>query len=212
MEYNVESIIKFVISDGHIVLRGDGGSRDKLLFLIENGRVSLDIRDYFEAVPEAEWHRRHLALLVAEGPMIVASDRLRDLLEKARPLVERVIAGHSVEWDGSNQVGRLTYDASEAFYALDDHFRRADLADEDLMLWTVDDWLGSTALENLGLDPGADDAAISAAAADLRHTARTDGVVLVDDASLEDALRKRVVQAANLRTAHQSVTSNRGEA
>jgi hypothetical protein len=195
MQYNIESMIESVTSDGHIILRRDGGSRDEMLLLIDDGRVSLDIRDYFDGVPEAEWHRRRLALPVAKGAMIVDPDRLRAVLEQARPLVDLVVAGHSVEWDGSNRVGRLTDDADEALYALDDLFARADLSDEDLMLWAVEDWLAGTPLADLGLDAGSDDEAISAAAADLRHTARTDGVILMDDTSLEDALRERVAEA-----------------
>jgi hypothetical protein len=197
MYYDIESMVQFVINDGHIVLRGDAGSRDELLFLIQNDRVSLDIRDYFDAVPEAELHRRDLALLVAEGPMIVDPDRLRDLLEKARTLVERVVAGHSVEWDGSNRVGRLTDDGEEALYALNDLFRLADLADDSLMLLTVDDWIGSMSLADLGLDAHSDEEAIRVAAANVRRVARTGGVVLMDDAWLEDALHEKVVSAAN---------------
>jgi hypothetical protein len=197
MEYNIESMVESVTDNGHIILRRDGGVREEMLLLIEDGRVSLDIRDYFggDGVPEAEWHRRRLALHLAKGPMIVDPDRLRTVLEQSRQLIELVVAGHSVEWDGSNRVGRLTDDADEALYALDDHFRRADLADDSLMLWTVADWIGSTSLADLGLDAGSDDAAIRAAAADLRHTARTDGIILMDDYALEDALRERVAEA-----------------
>jgi hypothetical protein len=198
MDYNIDHMIESVTDNGLIILRADGRAIDKMILeVMEGGQVSLDIGTYYggDGIPEAEWHRRCLATHVAKGPIIVDPDRLRAVLEQARPLVERVIAGHSVEWDGSNHVGRLTYDASEALDALDDLFARADLADEDWMLWTVADWIGSTPLADLGLDAGSDDEAIRAAAANLRHTARTDGVILMDDASLEDALRERVAEA-----------------
>ena len=44
---------------------------------------------------------------------------IEQLAEKLAPLLDRVRAGHSVEWNGSNNVGRLTDDAQEASEEID---------------------------------------------------------------------------------------------
>ena len=59
------------------------------------------------------------------------------------PLLERIDAGHSVEWDGSNYVGVLTDDATDARM---DIRTRCEIIDRDGLdipeAWTADLWLG----------------------------------------------------------------------
>ena len=86
------------------------------LEITEDGRVNLSGRTYYggDGTPVSEWHRRDLVYTVepnADGETLRA-----DLAEGGRiaVLIDRIKAGRSVEWDGSNMVGRLTEDASDA--------------------------------------------------------------------------------------------------
>tara|TARA_Y100000593_G_scaffold61037_1_gene113129 strand:+ start:213 stop:761 length:549 start_codon:yes stop_codon:yes gene_type:complete len=56
----------------------------------------------------------------------VSRTELDEILKHLMPLMERVLAGLTREWDGRNYVGRMTEDAAEA--------------DEDIRDW-LDDWL-----------------------------------------------------------------------
>jgi hypothetical protein len=193
MQNSIENMVMAVSDGGHIILRADGRSRDSLRLLIEDGEFQLDLHTYYggDGVPEAEWHQRRLVLHIKSGQMIVDPDKLRDALEQARPLVERVIAGHSVEWDGSNYVGRLTDDASASLDALDDLFARADLSDDRYMLWDVAEWLAHENAESLGI-VGADDDALRDKADELFDVARTDLVVFQNPDDMEDVLRDKL--------------------
>lgn len=93
------------------------------------------------AVPMAVWHHRTLRVPVHAA---MRGDALADLLEsaEARALLERIHAGHSIEWDGSNHVGRLTDDATAALDELTTLVR--DAGEDTSMLaevWTADAWL-----------------------------------------------------------------------
>ena len=73
-----------------------------LLLIHESGDVSLESRTYYggDGTPMSEWHRRRLTFSVASGADAEAlSDELAEGGALAR-LIDRVIAGHSVEWDG----------------------------------------------------------------------------------------------------------------
>jgi hypothetical protein len=83
---------------------------------------------YQNAFPllRAEWHQRDLRFVIANaksGAVKLDTAALRrDLKAGGRlaVLIDRIIAGHSVDWDGSNMVGRLDDDAKEASEALED--------------------------------------------------------------------------------------------
>ena len=99
------------------------------------------------------FHNRTLTWGVAAR---VRGDALADLLESAemRALFERVYDGHSVEWDGNNNVGRLDADAREA----SDEIEAALTAigeDDDAMgaVWDVGQWLENSAFDDIW-EPG----------------------------------------------------------
>jgi hypothetical protein len=88
----------------------------------ENGRVDLFARTYYggDGVPVGEWHRRDLVFTVqpnADGEQLRA-----DLAEGERVavLIDRIKAGHSINWDGSNMVGTLSADAEDASQELEE--------------------------------------------------------------------------------------------
>jgi len=67
-----------------------------------------------------------------------------ELLDSLAPLLERVCQGHSVEWDGSNNVGRLDEDALEASKLIDqacyDLEADRDLLDAEEAAWPRGRW------------------------------------------------------------------------
>jgi len=67
-------------------------------------------------IPESVWHRQEIRIGVA--PSLTADD-IDDLLDEVEPLLKRVHAGHVIEWDGANHVGRLDEDAHEALGMLE---------------------------------------------------------------------------------------------
>lgn len=81
----------------------------------------------------------------------VNGDQIADLLEsdKVRALLERVHAGHSVEWDGSNYVGRLTDDAREASDALGLIFEDETRTVDGGGVWGAGDWIDPLGADDL---------------------------------------------------------------
>jgi len=89
--------------------------QDAYITLDEDGRVGASPNFEINAVPADVWNKRTIWIPVS--PEIGAA-QIRKIVKRALPLLERVHAGHSVEWDGSNMRGRLTDDASEALVEL----------------------------------------------------------------------------------------------
>ena len=101
---------------------------DAALLITKSGRVIWSVRDWEggDGISVDEWHNRDLRFVIANakgGAVKLDTAALRDDLKaggKLAVLIDRIIAGHSVEWDGSNMVGHLTDDAREASEALED--------------------------------------------------------------------------------------------
>jgi hypothetical protein len=86
------------------------------------------------AVPASVWHQRDLRISIPPG---AAREAIQGFVADNVDLFRRVIAGHSVEWDGSNHVGRLTDDARDALETLE---RKAESI-ESIAVWTAADWI-----------------------------------------------------------------------
>jgi hypothetical protein len=125
---NYTNILPTAERDAQILLSDtDGGQGHTpynrvLLEINENGRVDLFARTYYggDGVPVGEWHRRDLVFTVqpnADGEQLRA-----DLAEGERVavLIDRIKAGHSINWDGSNMVGTLSADAEDASQELEE--------------------------------------------------------------------------------------------
>jgi hypothetical protein len=101
---------------------------DAALLITESGRVIWSVRDWDggDGISVDEWHNRDLRFVIANakgGAVKLDTAALRHDLKpggKLALLIDRIIAGHTVEWDGDNMVGRLTDDAREASEALED--------------------------------------------------------------------------------------------
>jgi hypothetical protein len=145
--------------------------------LDEDGTVTADWSgEIGNAVPSFVWHGRTLRFSVS--PNVVGKRLLKYLEGDGRPLLARIHAGHEVEWDGSNQRGRLSEDAEEASAQLE-----ADLAEiDEVPVWPVDEWLfGAQSLADAWSREPLEELARS-----LEEQARRDGLQL--DGEVKEAL------------------------
>lgn len=90
------------------------------------------------ATPVDIYHGRRLCQRLDIRP---DEDAAREYLtgNAGQALLERIVSGHSVNWDGSNMIGSLDDDASEAFDELILGINC--LAESDWSIWQVDDYL-----------------------------------------------------------------------
>lgn len=126
-------------------------------------------------VPAHVWHGRALRWSV---PASVRGDVLADLLAgDALPLLQRVHAGHSVQWDGNNHRGDLDDDARAASDELSALL--SDLHDEadNVPVWDVADWLFS----NCTLPDHWHNQPLADAVAEIEAEARSERVALDGD-------------------------------
>lgn len=165
------------------VIGDDRDWRHELTVDLEGGRVHVRNRSRHSSengIPMSVWHG-----VVQQWRAILPAGRLdaeavKSFVEDLADDLATVAAGHSVEWDGSNYVGRLTdaaHDASE---------RIADAMDSDLAYmvrdcWHAADWIAPALDETVDECHGMTDAEIGA---HLVACADADGFDLhnVDDA------------------------------
>jgi hypothetical protein len=140
----------------------------------DDGDVSLAERTYYggDGTPMDVWHGRvHWYELASRTD----AEWLRESLTNGAiaDLIDRIIAGHTVEWDGNNNVGRLTEDAGDASEELDVLLQAAPTS--DLVVTDASPWLwGDMGLDEF-IDAIADDDAETILA-----IAERDGVVIRD--------------------------------
>jgi hypothetical protein len=133
------------------------------------------------------WSRRSRAWCVARGPVEVDVAALRADLRPGGALyeaVQRVIAGHTVEWDGQNMVGRMTPDAADAEAEIESYCSHDDRYATRREVWDAAEWLYEFASDTLTGDEDAD--ALEALAAECHAAADSDHVVLTG--SVRDVL------------------------
>lgn len=115
------------------------GSYAAMLYLYEDGRIALDPEGfelwYSSGTPLDEYHRRTLTWRI---PPTIDADALDAALaaetSELRQALETVHQGHSIEWDGNNNVGVLTGEADEA------EDRVAELLDSSAEEWLGEAW------------------------------------------------------------------------
>lgn len=132
------------------------------------------------------WHSRDLEYThtLSQGSLAVADpEKLKALAERLTPLVERLRAGHSIKWDGSNMVGKLDADAVEAHALLDDAFCDPDWQSDEWEAWAAAEWLREPPD---GLTHETTDKKLAEMAEGFERDARTDGVLI--EGSLVEAL------------------------
>lgn len=100
------------------------------------------------AVPMAVYLRQRRRYYLNCIPTTAA---MNGLMEELSPLFERIFAGHTEEWDGNNDRGRLTPDALEASEELERYLM--DLQDDlpTVEAWDAGDWLQNRSNADLGI-------------------------------------------------------------
>lgn len=158
-----------------------------------------------------EFH--HLILTAPIDPL--TADSANRLMQEVAPLAGRVMAGASEEWNGNDDVGRLTDDAATAWDEITTVCR--DWSGEDMREqvcgWDVSDWFAEgddITIVAVGLAADTTDEQIAAIAAEQSETATTGGecgysVLDADDvatyltglrAGLRETVREELTDAA----------------
>lgn len=175
----------------------DGGPRVvTILDLDEDGVIAVGTLTLYgcDGVPGEVWRRR---LLRWHFPHPPSRDALAEALCEGgdlRSLLERIHAGHSVEWDGHNMAGIFTADASEASDAV--HEILASLEPQPLEACEAVDWIGDQSsqslLDDCGLTVASSTEDISEACDRLVRVARRKGHVIIGGSA---ALREPIEAA-----------------
>jgi len=179
-----------IVTDDIRVLDANANGRtpyDTLVLDIdEDGKVSLWINTVYgsnDGIPFSVWHGRTRRYTLGRGRGVVALDWLRDQLSDGgslATLIDRVIAGHSVEWDGSNMRGHLTDDASEAEDEIERWIEQNSIFADLWSVWDEDDWIADEARRTI--TAGTTDEQIDAYLVEVRAAAASECVVLTGDA------------------------------
>ena len=134
-------------------------------------------QDYDDgASPSDEWHGIVVAAAVTGHPDAAEA---RQVLTDSDD-VRAVIAGHSIIWDGSNHVGRLTDAAAAALERLVSALE--DCQPNPVNVWQPDDYYDDVSDADLGLKPGMSDAELTALADKLEDDAHDDDVIIAGGA------------------------------
>ena len=159
-----------------------------------------------DAVPAPEWHRLTLAWEVLQGPAELDVAALRRDLGPGGPLhdllLERITAGRTTEWNGSNYVGVLDADAAQA-----DEELRARLADDPdrfctrRTVWAAADWL-ALELSIPGLSADTTDAELEEVVERLDTEARGEHVVLQNLRAELERRRQELRDGSDCRERH----------
>ncbi len=172
------------------------------LHIAEDGEVTVtDRREMTGTV----WQGRTLVCRLAAN---VDLDALRNSLgEEGRcaPLIGRVIAGHSVEWNGRQYIGVLTDDASGAWQDLVDLLHG--LPQSEITVWDAAAWLygerstPSLVLRNNGLWVDATPERIAAVAREVVEEAVQQKVHLVGGVEAASTVFENAIESVNEETA-----------
>lgn len=141
--------------------KGQTKPQEAYVQLTDDGEISADYSgEIGTAMPTHVWHRQTLRWDV--DPHLFGDVIVEALLDPAtRELLERVHAGHAVEWDGNNFVGKLTADAEAASRELasklqglaQDDAHLAEVLDVDTWLWASSSlthvWPGCESLDQV---------------------------------------------------------------
>lgn len=156
------------------------------LELDEDGNVRFDYSgEIGGGVPMKVWLNRTLRFSVTPYLSRAAALELLDNPEIIA-LLERIHAGHSVEWDGNNHVGQLTEDAQEAEMELQESLQTLD-SDPESQVWDAHDWVFANGSNSL-YDVWPKDEPFDEACKRLEEEAEEEGVTLkgtVSDAIIQ---------------------------
>ncbi len=170
-------------------------TRTSIWFSPEDRKVEVDQVMRTNSTTFALYHGRELEKLIApseheaEAPDATA---LREYLEgdDAQALLERVCAGHSIEWNGNNMVGKMNKDAQSAWAEV---LRDIDdLPRSEWHTWEVGEWLDNSTLSDLEIAQGMTDEEIETAAQNIIAQAKYDKVIF--DGDVAKYLKNRLAE------------------
>lgn len=170
----------------------------QLVIMPGQRRAYLETYSPCQAVPMSVWNRLVLALPVTthggpvDGPAMVAMLRGDEI----QSLLARVCDGHSVEWDGSNLVGTMTDDATDALSDLGDDLESAPALESGGIVaacYWVDE---SSVIADYGITPDTTDERLTDIAADMERVAAGDFYRLQRLDGYLDGIRARLREAA----------------
>lgn len=134
------------IHDNYEAHPGNSNYSLRVEFDIEKGCV--DIYDFFgNGQTMRSFHGLSRHLVASNQKCEYANvDAIKEFLESdgGQLLLANVQAGFTSEWDGSNHVGRLTEDATDALESLQDAME--DMWEQLPTLWSADDWYGGASI------------------------------------------------------------------
>lgn len=150
------------------------------IYLTESGIVVADYSGLIGgAIPFDEYHNRTLSWGITP---YLSGDKIADTVldPKIVNLLQKVYDGHTVEWDGNNNVGRLDQTAQSAYDELESIFNGID---SDISVYLVEDWLSECYLFDYW---PAGTMTLEEVVKDIESNAERENIVL--DGDIEEAL------------------------
>ena len=124
--------------------------RAYLYFNPNDGRLWTETRNTFErsGIPMEVYHG---VILRWPLPTSTNGERLTQAINDGEfdNLLDRIKAGYTCDWDGSNWVGTLNHDAKSAYLEIESLLER--FVDHNLGVWWADEWFEDTPDEDLGI-------------------------------------------------------------
>ena len=156
--------------------------------------VCADYDVCLHGTPADIWHGRRLVIAVnPKGGVPDAAATMTWLEREHATTIAAICDGYSCEWNGSNYVGRLSDDASEAFAALEQALSDAPTLPGELAgVWDAGDWLDLVALP---ISATTTDAELEALAQELEGDALTEDVELAGCLEYLEGERERLIDA-----------------
>ncbi len=124
------------------------------------------------ATPMDEYHDLILVLSTRRHP---DEDEIRIYLTD-NPLLETVCNGYERVWDGNNIVGRLSDEAKEAWYRIEQEIE--ELPETDWELWMIGDYFSHCSPSDWDLSAASTDEEIQKVADDLEQDALREYIIL----------------------------------
>lgn len=176
-----------------------------VLVLDQHGEARIEVREFVPpvGVPQDERDERTLTWTIAQvdahaTPLMVDVAALKRNLADGGALallLDRVVGGMSIEWDGHCHVGRFDADAESARNELTGIFDGVAFVREDVAAWEADEWLRSEGssrgqlLSVIGLSLDSTDEEVAAAALKLVDEGVRDNVLVIGGV---DAMQKAI--------------------
>lgn len=174
--------------------RDTHGESTTTLYIDPGTRTAWVQQDYpgQNGVPEHIWRHRTLSYGIDTRP---DQDALSEYLngEEAQALLAAICDEHTVEWDGSNMVGRLSEAGNAAVEELLAGIE-AEVADSDWALWDIDEWFNGAPDD---LTAETTDEELAQLTEKYDYMARSDSVMLDGDVR-EYLTKKRAEMRAEL--------------